>query len=66
METWLSVVLIILFVIIFAVAIFVAFKFKMIKYKILKNVATNTGSKGGIMPEDLGDMILSNRKRSIQ
>ena len=59
-NSWASIIGFILVLVVFAVIFFVAIKFKVLKYNIMKNVASNTSSKssGGIMPEDLGEMIL--------
>jgi len=59
-NSWGSIIGFILLFIVFAVILFVFIKFKWLKLQIMKNVATNSSNKstGGIMPEDLGEMIL--------
>lgn len=66
MEGWVTALLIILFVVIIGIAIVISYyklRYKVNKYKIVnrvnKNGITVSEKVGGIMPEDLGQMILA-------
>lgn len=59
MDTWVSAIIFIILFVVFAVIFYIAIRIKILKVKTLKSVNDNMGKKtGGIMPEDIGDMIL--------
>jgi len=60
MESWLAIVLFILFIVIFAVLVFIAFKVRILKIKAFSKYLNSPSKANGgeLRMEDLGSLIL--------